>query len=96
MPVIYSPLCFSVQAQAQYVVQAAATAPQLSPSYPSLSSNSNSAAYPSLGGHSGQPAPEWNTSSYPELAEYMGMELSRDMIAANMPEYLPENQVIRQ
>ncbi len=32
-------------------------------------------------------------TAYPGLAEYMGMELSRDIIAANMPEYLPENQV---
>jgi len=28
-------------------------------------------------------------SAYPGLQEYMGMELSQDVIAANMPEYLP-------
>lgn len=34
---------------------------------------------------------------YPGLADFMGLELSEDMIRANMPEYLPENQVaIRQ
>ena len=31
-------------------------------------------------------------SSYPGLAEYMGLELSESVIRANMPEYLPENQ----
>ena len=30
---------------------------------------------------------------YPGLADFMGLELSEDMIRANMPEYLPENQV---
>jgi len=30
--------------------------------------------------------------AYPGLAEYMGMELSEDIIRANMPEYLPQNQ----
>jgi len=34
---------------------------------------------------------------YPGLANFMGMELTEDMIRLNMPEYLPENQVaIRQ
>jgi hypothetical protein len=32
-------------------------------------------------------------AAYPGLAEYMGMELSVNVIAANMPEYLPQNQV---
>jgi hypothetical protein len=45
----------------------------------------NGAAYPGLDVVGG--------TAYPGLAEYMGMELSRDIIAANMPEYLPENQV---
>ena len=30
---------------------------------------------------------------YPGLAEFMGLELSDEIIAANMPEYLPQNQV---
>jgi len=33
-----------------------------------------------------------NSPVYPGLAEYMGLELSEDVIRANMPEYLPENQ----
>lgn len=32
------------------------------------------------------------SASYPGLAEYMGMELSEDIIRVNMPEYLPSNQ----
>jgi len=31
-------------------------------------------------------------AAYPGLAEYMGMELSEDIIRANMPEYLPQAQ----
>ena len=31
--------------------------------------------------------------SYPGLAEYMGLELSEEIIRANMPEYLPGNQL---
>ena len=30
---------------------------------------------------------------YPGLAGFMGLELSEDVLRANMPEYLPENQV---
>jgi len=30
---------------------------------------------------------------YPGLADFMGLELSENMIRVNMPEYLPENQV---
>ena len=30
---------------------------------------------------------------YPGLAEFMGMELSEDIIRENMPEYLARNQV---
>ena len=33
------------------------------------------------------------SSAYPGLAEYMGLELTEDIIRANMPEYLPSNQV---
>merc|ERR1711963_231237 len=33
-----------------------------------------------------------NSPVYPGLAEYMGLELLEDVIRANMPEYLPENQ----
>jgi hypothetical protein len=90
-----------LQAQAQYVVQNATAVPSSSSNYPSLETSAQS--YPILEG-SAQSYPTLNNSapsyprldsnsSYPELAEYMGMELSRDVIAANMPEYLPENQV---
>ncbi len=57
------------------------------------------APYPSLGTGPGYPSLDSSVSSlegnaaYPGLAEYMGMELSVDVIAANMPEYLPQNQV---
>lgn len=37
--------------------------------------------YPSL-------TPENALTCYPDLCDYMGLELSHDMIAANMPEYL--------
>ena len=41
------------------------------------------------------PYPEMNQSAsaptaYPDLFDYMGMELSHDVIAANMPEYLTQ------
>jgi hypothetical protein len=54
------------------------------------------AAYPGLDAAGGTAYPGLDAAggtAYPGLAEYMGMELSRDIIAANMPEYLPENQV---
>lgn len=38
------------------------------------------------------PYPSAPTSAYPGLAEYMGLELTEDIIRANMPEYLPSNQ----
>jgi hypothetical protein len=71
------------------------------PSYPP-NLNTSPSPYPTLTGSSSpHPTPDSSAPSYPsisgspypELAEYMGMELSRDVIAANMPEYLPENQV---
>ncbi|XP_075220311.1 syntenin-1-like [Lycorma delicatula] len=36
-------------------------------------------------------SPEVNSSLYPELSNYMGLELSSAVIAANMPEYMPQN-----
>ena len=39
------------------------------------------------------PYPATAPSAYPGLAEYMGLELTEDIIRANMPEYLPSNQV---
>ena len=33
------------------------------------------------------------SNSYPDLVNYMGLELSQDAIAANMPQYLKNNQV---
>ena len=39
------------------------------------------------------PYPVTASSAYPGLAEYMGLELTEDIIRANMPEYLPSNQV---
>merc|ERR1719471_732449 len=38
------------------------------------------------------PYPVNASSAYPGLAEYMGLELTEDIIRANMPEYLPSNQ----
>ena len=35
-----------------------------------------------------------SSSAYPGLAEYMGLELTEDIIRANMPEYLPGNQQV--
>ena len=32
-------------------------------------------------------------SAYPTLGDYMGLELTEDVIRANMPEYLPASQV---
>lgn len=32
------------------------------------------------------------SAKYPSLNEYMGLELTRDVIAANMPEYLETSQ----
>jgi len=43
---------------------------------------------PQVSGPGGPSAPV----AYPGLAEYMGMELSEDIIRANMPEYLPQSQ----
>jgi len=37
--------------------------------------------------------PEQGLGFYPGLAEFMGLELSEDVIRSNMPEYLKENQV---
>lgn len=36
------------------------------------------------------PQPASAPTAYPDLFDYMGMELSHDMIAANMPEYLTQ------
>lgn len=44
-------------------------------------------AYQALATPSGQATPGGH--AYPGLQDYMGMELSQDVIAANMPEYLP-------
>lgn len=86
-----------MQAQVQHVVSSAATAPPASSSpYPSLGATypiledtaTPAAVYSSLDVVSSPSGPV----AYPGLAEYMGMELTRDIIAANMPEYLPENQ----
>jgi len=93
------------QAQAEYVVQQTVpmapqlgvgypTAPHTASAYPSLETSSNGA--PSPGPYTtgaAYPGLDVRGGAYPGLAEYMGMELSREMIAANMPEYLPENQV---
>ena len=37
--------------------------------------------------------PSLASSAYPTLGDYMGLELSEDVIRANMPEYLPGQQV---
>jgi hypothetical protein len=38
---------------------------------------------------SGYPGVTGNLTMYPGLSDYMGLELSEDVIRANMPEYLP-------
>lgn len=56
--------------------------------------NRNSLSVPSAPplGASQQPSPismsPVNSSKYPDLIDYMGLELSQEVIAANMPEYL--------
>ena len=40
------------------------------------------------------PSAPSSSSTYPGLAEYMGLELTEDIIRANMPEYLPSNQQV--
>jgi syntenin-1 len=67
------------RAQAQAFNAVAQQQQQLQSSYPSLTQ-------PDAGGYPG-------ASSYPDLADYMGLELSQDIIAANMPEYLNRSVV---
>jgi len=38
--------------------------------------------------------PQSSGSAYPGLGEYMGLELPEDVIRANMPEYLPSQNVV--
>ena len=33
--------------------------------------------------------------AYPALSEYMGLEFTSEVLALNMPEYLPQNQQVR-
>lgn len=51
--------------------------------------------YPSAPPHSSTPSPvsvsPVNSPKYPDLVDYMGLELSQEVIAANMPEYLKSN-----
>lgn len=56
----------------------------------------NQHAYPSLAFPGIPSAPPMGSSPlqspvYPDLVNYMGLELSQDVIAANMPEYLQKN-----
>lgn len=55
-----------------------------------LMNQHESRAYPSLAVPSAPPMGSSPVQSpvYPDLVDYMGLELSQDMIAANMPEYL--------
>lgn len=86
-----------IQAQesafAQY--QPPQTMPSAPPNYPTIGRN----AYPELSaGYPSAPvAASGPTASvaelYPGLADFMGLELSEEIIAANMPEYLRSNQV---
>ena len=57
----------------------------MAPPVPSQPSQMAALPYPS--------APS-SSSAYPGLAEYMGLELTEDIIRANMPEYLPTNQQV--
>ncbi|XP_059089722.1 syntenin-1-like [Tigriopus californicus] len=65
---------------------APSTAPATAPTAPTTSSLSMA--------DNGLPYPVENASApvYPGLSEFMGLELSSEMIRANMPEYLAENQ----
>lgn len=79
------------QYQQQQQAAQAASAP---PGYPTFSNG-----YPDLssptGGYPSAPAATGATVTelYPGLADFMGLELSEEIIAANMPEYLRSNQV---
>lgn len=81
------------QYQQQQQAAQVASAP---PGYPTFSSpngyadlSSPKEGYPSAPAATGATV----TELYPGLADFMGLELSEDMIAANMPEYLRSNQV---
>lgn len=86
-----------MQAQETAFVQAAQSLPSSAPIYPYsqnpypqlTSPSAPSAAYPSAPPSAGASVAEL----YPGLADFMGLEFSEEMIAANMPEYLKNNQV---
>lgn len=79
----------------QYHQQQAQLPPSAPPSYATYSQNaypdlnSPKGAYPSAPAATGASVAEL----YPGLADFMGLELSEEVIAANMPEYLRNNQV---
>lgn len=56
-----------------------------------MNQHHQNAAYPNLAGIPSAPplgSPQLQSPVYPDLVDYMGLELSQDVIAANMPEYL--------
>lgn len=73
--------------QAQNTAFAAAASQQFNPSAPIYGQTS----YPNNTANT----PQSNNSfeMYPGLSDFMGLELSQDIIAANMPEYLINHQV---
>lgn len=92
-----------IQAQesafAQYQRPATQAMPSAPPSYPAPSQLGypdltipKEASYPSAP-TSASVGNATVTELYPGLADFMGLELSEEMIAANMPEYLRSNQV---
>lgn len=77
--------------QQQQTAQMASAPPSYAPfghnAYPNI--NSPKGDYPSAP----EPTGATVTELYPGLADFMGLELSKEVIAANMPEYLRSNQV---
>lgn len=84
-----------LQAQNQ-VLRASATTPQAPSAYPAppeASVYGSMPPYPPMPSYTPMPTYPPTSSSgnpvYPGLADYMGMELTEDVIRENMPEYLP-------
>lgn len=82
---------------AQYQQPAMQTIPSAPPSYHPHGAYPDLAINASNGGSPQPSAPSSVRGStaelYPGLADFMGLELTEEMIAANMPEYLRSNQV---
>uniref|UniRef100_A0A182NV01 PDZ domain-containing protein n=1 Tax=Anopheles dirus TaxID=7168 RepID=A0A182NV01_9DIPT len=96
-----------VQTQNTVVAAAAAQQHQQQQAYPAPSAPTGDSKYPPLyslypsfadGPQKGEKASAVVHSSaggaimYPDLFEYMGLELSKEMIEANLPQYMPHSQ----